>query len=246
MRFAVLITAVGLAAAFDGVRDVARQDSKRDKEDCSITLFQAPYFTLGPTRTIWTSTETVTSAVPCGTCENVVVIGLPIGLGPVIFYHATTTAVQPSLTVAYVCDKESTGSPPGMFGPPVYPTTLVPRAEETRKAKATTKKPTPAPHSLWSQEEAYITTTVKPQGVAPTCTSKVELQPVVPDSTLTVYPSTVSVVSEVDCGGCQLEYWTGAIYFFAPVTLTETVTVATPSTKIDLGCEAKETGKTLD
>lgn len=142
---------------------------------------------------------------------------------PIVSLNATTTAQQASLITSFAGPEET--------GP-----ALVPRRHHRGKNPK---------HSIWSQGEHDKTTTVKPKGPKPTCTTKKQIDAVYPDSTSTKYHTTVKEKIGVDCGGCKLEYWTSGLWFFAPITLTETISAGT-STKTDFTCEAKETGKSDD
>lgn len=376
---------------------------QKETGGCGRIIHKVAAFTFGPTKTVWTTTETVTQTVDCGECGRVEITQIPMGPGLVIFFENTTTVAEPSLTTTYVCDQvDEAQAPKTVESRPQEtfdtkaadikepqaaedskePTETEARAQETvdrkvskaaeNKAPATTKaqetedakkaeksgaeksekplerraektteakgsetkgseeakstsqpepkasepesktkdsepkasEPEPkttepesktkepaktkepeakstsqpetqpqvqpqaqpqqpqqpqavnpqpeiptspqtqtTPHRLWSQPEAYVTTTITPQTRStPICIAQTELDPPIPDSTLTVYPSTVTAISTIECFGCEWNYWTGAINFFAPVTLTSTITVNTPSTKIDLSCSASSTG----
>lgn len=76
-----------------------------------------------------------------------------------------------------------------------------------------------------------------PLGITdPSCTVRDQIDPVVPDSTSTIYRSTVTSTTYTECGECVLEWSTGVLYFFAPIFNTATVTWPDPSTAWDLAC----------
>ena len=83
---------------------------------------------------------------------------------------------------------------------------------------------------------------VTPLGLAePTCTLQNQIEPVVPDSTMTIYQTTVTSTAYADCGDCVLVWSTGVLYFFAPIINTATITHADPSTAWELDCRAEQT-----
>lgn len=148
---------------------------------------------------------------------------------PVIALNATATAQEASLITSFAYPQETA--------------TAEARPPSGPALAARGKKPK---HKTWSQGEHEKTTKVKPKGgPKPTCTTRTEILPAYPDSTSTKYHTTVKEKIGVDCGGCKLEYWTSGLWFFAPITLTETITAGT-STKTDFTCEVKETGKSDD
>ncbi|KAJ2968334.1 hypothetical protein NQ176_g9229 [Zarea fungicola] len=59
-------------------------DDKSSATSCPKRLFHAPHFTWGPTRTVWTSTTTVTQEVDCGGCSDLQIFHIPSGPGPAV------------------------------------------------------------------------------------------------------------------------------------------------------------------
>jgi hypothetical protein len=295
-----------MAAAIATTTSINSFSFQQQAPGCEKLIYKAGGFTFGPTKTVWTETETVTQTIDCGGCDRVLVTQLPMGPGLVIFYENTTTVAEPSLTTTYLCEgadkaeaRKTIENKPQETVDKEQPTATGARqaqaAEEEEAVGKSSKEPTkteeqqskkagdekePAPKEteqpkerraeqasetstgkspenseaatkgkdaettprLWGQPEAYVTTTLTPeQRSTPICTAQTELDGPIPDSTLTVYPSTVTSFSTIECFGCEWQYWTGAINLFAAVTLTSTITVNTPSTKIDLTCSASAT-----
>lgn len=239
--FTTLLLVAGLATVAQ-----AAVINKR-AEDCEKVLVQPQSFTFGPTSTVYTTTSTVTESIDCGTCNKVKPTVLAFGPGPVVHFEATTTVAEPALETAYVCQTEqilNTDEPHRQYGLPVESTVVNLVEKRTRTShvfyakRSETPKPTPTsvPHSEYIPEQ-FRTTTVTPKSQAtPCCTTSTEVDPEVENSTLTVYPSTVTSTATVECGGCHLEFSTGVIYYFAPITYTSTITAATPSTKMNFAC----------
>lgn len=214
------------------------------KNLCTLTVHSvSDSYATGPTRTVYTETETQTVTLDCGCLNAIQVHSTPT---PTVAYTTTVTAAGPAKTTQFVC-----GIPDGELSPLLLPPPILPRVtsdpddkakrdsdfldNETREIAGKTQKERIRKHDLWDQGEIYVTTTVSNPGEGE-CMSSTEINVAAPDSTKTVYQKTVTVTQEVDCGGCGLEFWTGGLALFAPVTLTSTITAATPSTKFDLSC----------
>lgn len=179
---------------------------------CTSVVFISPTFEPGPTHTVYTTTTKATETVDCGQCHAVVPSYLPLGVDPLALMNATITASAPTTVTSYVCS---------------IPTPRpVPILAEQR-----------SPKDDYYQAPYPKIYTVQPPGVqTPDCTVTRQVDPVVPDSTSTVYteePTTTT--KEVECGGCAMVWSTGVLNFFAPVKNTATVTEGV-STKLDLAC----------
>jgi hypothetical protein len=200
----------------------------KKKPLCTKLLVEAPSLTAGPTRTIWPETETVTDFIDCSDCTNLVHSTLNIGVPPVVIFKTTVTAETPSTKTVFACSKT--------------PRQALPQpAESTAAAAEPSGMPSSVPEDP-NVEIEELTKTVTPQGVLnPSCTTTTVLDPFFPDSTRTVYPSTVTATTTADCGSCELHWWTGVVYFFAPIIQTTTITVDYPSTKVDVACPAVTT-----
>ncbi|KAI9163804.1 hypothetical protein HJFPF1_05431 [Paramyrothecium foliicola] len=194
----------------------------RNKAACTRLLLEPPALTWGPTRTVWTKTDTYTETVECSGCPNLVHSILPLGVPPVVIFNATTTVDTASTTTVFECGETSRG-------PSIQSTGTLP--EPTGMAPSTSQDP--------DLDFPELTKTVTPQGVLkPSCTTSTWLDPVIPDSTWTVYPGTVTSTTTVDCGSCELHWWTGVVYFFAPIIQTTTTTVDQASTRTAVACSA--------
>jgi hypothetical protein len=192
------------------ITDNATGPSDGPGNACPTVKFVNPTLTFGPTSTFYTATATTTETLDCGPCIAVKPSTLALGPGPVVFFTTAITAPQPSYTTEYVCATHAAA------------------AAAARHVQEDLGGEDGWPNTM---------STITPPGVAkPTCTSQTQLDPVIPDSTSTVYPSTSTVVSEIDCGGCAVAWDTGVVFFFAPVIQTATTTVATASTKVELAC----------
>ncbi|KFH43544.1 hypothetical protein ACRE_056930 [Hapsidospora chrysogenum ATCC 11550] len=192
----------------EAVADNVPEPSDDPGNTCPTVKFVNPVLTFGPTRTVYTATATTTETLDCGPCTALKASTLALGLGPLVSFSTTITAAQPSYTTEYVCATHA--------------------AAAARHVQGNLGGEDGWPNTM---------STITPPGVTkPACTSQTQLEPVIPDSTSTVYPGTSTVVSEIDCGGCAVEWDTGVVYFFAPVIQTATTTVATASTKVELAC----------
>ena len=187
-----------------------------EEEDCTAHVLTGPKYTHGPIKTVWTSTTTVSNPVDCGTCKHVMPTFYPAGPGPVIFFTSTVTATEPTTVSVPVC---ATGTSLDK---------AVPKQELAQR--------TERPH--YYEAPPFSIRTATPTGPTPSCTSQFALDAQIPDSTLTVYGSTVTSTSSIDCGGCEVEWYTGVVNFFAPILLTSTVTAAEPSTSTVVACAA--------
>lgn len=85
-------------------------DDKSSATSCPKRLFHAPHFTWGPTRTVWTSTTTVTQEVDCGGCSDLQIVHLPFGPGPAVFFNTTVTATTASTTTVAACGGTGTAA----------------------------------------------------------------------------------------------------------------------------------------
>lgn len=185
--------------------------------DCTKFFPHADGFTFGPVSTVWTTTTTVTEQFDCGSCRAIRPNIIPLGPGPVIFFTTTVTAEGPSTTYEAAC---GTGA-------------NLPRAFDKREIDAMSDRP------RYYEAPPFTVKTAIPQGAKATCTSQFVLEPEIPGSTSTVYPSTVTSTTSIDCDGCMVEWSTGVINFFAPILITKTVTVDRPSTSRVVACAAK-------
>lgn len=193
-----------------GIVDNAAGRSDDPGNICPIVEIVNPTFTFGPTSTFYTGTATTTRTVDCAPCMAPRPSSLALGIGPVISFTTTITAPEPSYTTEYVCSTHAAAE------------------EAARHVREDPLGEDGLPNTI---------STITPPGVAkPTCTSQTQLDPVIPDSTSTVYPGTSTLVSEIDCGECAVAWDTGVVYFFAPVIQTATTTVATASTRVELAC----------
>ena len=178
---------------------------------CTSVVLLSPDFDLGPTHTEYSSTTTTTETVDCGQCYAVVPSYLPLGVPPVALINATTTAATPSTATTYVCSNPT------------------PRPVPIRVEQRAT-------HDLWVAPPLETVTAYPPGMPSPGCTLTTQVDPVVPDSTSTIYAAgTTTTSQEVECGGCAMIWSTGVINFFVAVTNTATITGET-STKTDLVC----------
>jgi hypothetical protein len=207
------------AATGDGARSGAMPPppaprAPMEDEDCTAHVLAGQQFTHGPIKTVWTSTTTVTSPVDCGTCKHVMPSFYPIGPGPVIFFTSTVTATEPTTVSVPVC---ATGT------------------SQKRELGQTTKMTGTSSYDYY-EAPPFSVRTATPTGPKPSCTSQFVLDAHIPDSTSTVYGSTVTSTSSIDCGGCEVEWYTGVVNFFAPVLLTSTITAAEPSTSTVVAC----------
>lgn len=79
---------------------------------CPKVVVRAPVWTWGPTRTVWTTTATATQIIDCGGCDQLTISDLFLGHGPVVFFTATTTATEPSITTELKCGHPTATSAP--------------------------------------------------------------------------------------------------------------------------------------
>ncbi|PHH63751.1 hypothetical protein CDD81_5516 [Ophiocordyceps australis] len=70
---------------------------------CTTVLPLFPHITLGPTRTVWTSTATATQSLDCAGCSKLTISYLPLGVPPVAIFHTTVTAAEPTTTTVLAC-----------------------------------------------------------------------------------------------------------------------------------------------
>lgn len=204
-------------------RDVSDDQPKGFKkgEACTKIMHAVPKLNLGPTATQFTATITSTQTVDCGPCTKVEENILPIGVPPVAEYQTTVTPEQPYVHTAFVC---------------------APSAAANRKWD-TQQQPTQAGEPHYYQPPPVEVHTVTPDSVVnPHCTTQAVVEPEVPNETTTIYGLTKTHTSTLDCGGCQLEWSTAVLQFFAPIRITATVTASRASTQTVLTC-AKATGK---
>lgn len=103
----VALVAVGAAMAKPVATNAGLEPTRAgdsSPSSCARTVFHAPQFTWGPTKTVWTSTTTATKAVYCGGCDELEITTLAFGPGPVVFFTTIVTASTASTTTVLVCD----------------------------------------------------------------------------------------------------------------------------------------------
>ncbi|PHH80032.1 hypothetical protein CDD82_2016 [Ophiocordyceps australis] len=70
---------------------------------CTTVLPLFPHITMGPTRTVWTSTATHTQSIDCAGCSKLTISYLPLGVPPVAIFKTTVTAATPTTTTVLAC-----------------------------------------------------------------------------------------------------------------------------------------------
>ena len=173
------------------------------------------------------------------TCTSVKFIHLPLSFGPTQIVHTTTSTSTETVDCGSCADVRPTYLALGV--PPVAIFDATTTVDEPSVATEYVCDPSStADAARVKQRGAYGrpgVKTITPPGIAqPTCTSQTQIDPPVSDSTSTVFPGTATVARELDCGDCEVVWSTGQIFYFAPVLITTTITVQTPSTKVELAC----------
>lgn len=174
-------------------------------------------------QTVYTATETVYERVPCDGCALSITTEYPApigGIGPIEVVTGTVTAEEPFRTTFTVC---SPSAPPLLH---------IPQNGQAKKELR--------------QAEASSSSDVLPPSPTAPCTHTRLVQAsyiALGEQTKTVYTTTATTTSHIDCGGCNLlEVSTldfmnpGPVIHFtttetaeAPKTMTEFVCLKTPS-----------------
>lgn len=92
-----------------------------ENQSCTRHIFHAHQLTFGPTRTVWTTTETATSSLDCGGCSHLTVDMIPLGVPPVVIFKETTTLAQPTTTTVFCCATSLGPEPATGYRPTVPP-----------------------------------------------------------------------------------------------------------------------------
>jgi hypothetical protein len=80
------------------------KEEPADRGSCTSTVVVALKPKFGPTKTVYKAVETRTNYVDCGACEHVAVKTRDyLHPGPVVVYHTTVVAAEPSYKTKYAC-----------------------------------------------------------------------------------------------------------------------------------------------
>ncbi|KAK5996982.1 hypothetical protein PT974_02331 [Cladobotryum mycophilum] len=195
---------------------------------CTRRILRRPELKFGPTSTVWSRTITTTKIIGCGSCTAVEVDTSGFGVPPSPYSTPPSLPTPPTSTFTRISSR------PRLI--PLPTVTIEPRAQQS-PAPTTLATSTSYP-SFWSPPPGTTKTVAAADIDFPICTRRIALPADRPDSTLTIYPSTVTTTSTRFCGTCALIWSTRTIIPLAPVRYIATKIAEKPSVATALTCSS--------
>ncbi|EGX91520.1 hypothetical protein CCM_05678 [Cordyceps militaris CM01] len=106
MRFTTRALALLTAAGSTVLAKPIADDTAKGPPQCTMMVPTFAPFDVSPTQRVWTTTDTVTSAVECGHCTAAQFQYMD-GHGPVVFRTTTVTEATPTTVITLVCSIDS-------------------------------------------------------------------------------------------------------------------------------------------